>query len=269
MNNCSCGGGILDADGELVCGSCGIVAGYNTEAPSDALPSDTRLDFGLTTIIDKSNKDYAGRRISLASMAARLRVRNKRTQTHSRTLPVGLTQISTLRDSLRMTDACAEYAAYLFRKALEAGFLTGRVVRHCTAAVVLLSCRKHGLNRTIADVMDATGIKRRDIYRTYRQLYDMLEVRVPVPDPVTYIGRIADAAGVNEVTRRDALNILSSVDRSEIAGKDPMGLAASVLYMSCVRRGEVIYRRDIADAAGVAETTLSNRYNSLLAAVTI
>ena len=263
-DKCGCGGDIVDAGDEFVCEGCGTVTGYGVEIPDDALPSDTNLDFGLTTKVGGANKDYAGNRIGLAGMAARLRVRNKRTQTQNRSLPAAMAQISALRVSLGMTGACAEYAAYLFRRASSSGLLVGRVVRHCTAAAVLLACRKHGLNRTIANVMDATGLKRRDIYRTYRLLYDRLGVKVPVPDPVAYITKIADAAGVDEATRRDALAILSMVDRSEIAGKDPKGMAASAIYLSCVRRGEVIYRRDIAEAAGVAETTLTTRYQSIV-----
>ena len=267
MNDCKCGGLILDAGGELVCGSCGMVMGYEQEAPTATLPGEGHLEFGPTTIIGMANKDYAGKPLSISSLAAKLRMRNQRTQTYNRTLPKALGQISKLRDVLGMSQACAEYAAYIFRKATESGFLTGRVVRHCAAASVMLACRKHGMNRTMADIMEATGITRRDLFRTYRQLCDRLDVQIPVPDPVAYIARIANVAGVDEETRREALDILSTVDRSEIAGKDPMGLAASALYMSCVRRGEVIYRRDIAEAAGVAETTLSNRYNALVAAL--
>ena len=38
-------------------------------------------------------------------------------------------------------------------------------------------------------------------------------------------------------------------------GKNPMGLAATVLYISCLKTGENITQRDISNAAGVAEIT--------------
>ncbi len=42
-------------------------------------------------------------------------------------------------------------------------------------------------------------------------------------------------------TKRQAFNIMKEVTENEIsAGKDPMGLAATVLYMSCIKTGENI-----------------------------
>jgi transcription initiation factor TFIIB len=47
------------------------------------------------------------------------------------------------------------------------------------------------------------------------------------------------------------------------AGKDPMGLAATVLYLSCLTNGETRTQKDIADAAGVTEVTIRNRFSEL------
>jgi transcription initiation factor TFIIB len=48
------------------------------------------------------------------------------------------------------------------------------------------------------------------------------------------------------------------------AGKDPMGLAAAVLYVSCLKTEEDKIQRDIADAAGVTEVTIRNRYKNII-----
>ena len=52
-------------------------------------------------------------------------------------------------------------------------------------------------------------------------------------------------------------------ERKESAGKDPMGLAATALYLSCVYNGVSITQRDLAEAAGVTEVTIRNRYKGL------
>ena len=44
-----------------------------------------------------------------------------------------------------------------------------------------------------------------------------------------------------------------------------MGLAASALYLSCVKNGVSVTQRDIAEAAGVTEVTIRNRYKGLKA----
>ena len=268
---CICGGTVVDADSELVCGSCGVVIGYEVEMPRTPSPTCQILgyDGGLATVIDRRSVDHAGRALARPEAARRMLRRSWWTQKHNRTMPVAMAQLSALRDTLAMPGACAEYAAHIFRKAAASGFLVGRVTTHCTAAAALLACRRHGLNRTLVDVMNATGLSRRDVYRTYRQLLEKFDPKLPVPDPAAHIARIGGAANVSETTRRDAQAILASMDRMDIAGKDPVGLAAGVLYLSCVRRGEPVLRREIAEAAGVAETTLSSRFNALAGPATL
>ena len=141
--------------------------------------------------------------------------------------------------------------------------MVGRVLRRCTEAAALLACRKHNFGRTMADVLAATGLARRDVYRTYRQMYEKFEMDLAVSDPVSCVTRAAEEANISGTTRRRACIILESVDRTEIADKEPMGLAGGVLYPTCVRRGETIPRRELAAAAGIAVTTLSNRYNAM------
>jgi transcription initiation factor TFIIB len=61
------------------------------------------------------------------------------------------------------------------------------------------------------------------------------------------------------------MNIMHSVTRSGIsAGKDPMGLAASVLYLSCMNTGESRTQTEISEAAGVTEVTVRNRYKNII-----
>jgi len=43
-----------------------------------------------------------------------------------------------------------------------------------------------------------------------------------------------------------------------------MGLAASALYLSCVKNGEYKTQRDVAEAANITEVTIRNRYKGLL-----
>ena len=48
-----------------------------------------------------------------------------------------------------------------------------------------------------------------------------------------------------------------------------MGISASALYVACILEGENMTQRDIADAAGVTEVTIRNRYKGLRAALGI
>jgi transcription initiation factor TFIIB len=57
---------------------------------------------------------------------------------------------------------------------------------------------------------------------------------------------------------------MEKVTENEIsAGKDPMGLAATVLYMSCIKTGENISQKEISNAASITDVTLRNRLRDL------
>jgi len=85
-----------------------------------------------------------------------------------------------------------------------------------------------------------------------------------VVDSVQCIARIASKVGLSEKTKRYAVKILKKAKENEIsAGKDPMGMAASALYISTLRMGMNCSQRIIAQAAGVTEVTLRNRCKGL------
>jgi len=78
------------------------------------------------------------------------------------------------------------------------------------------------------------------------------------------IVKVANNADLNENTKRRAMDVMNNLSKREIsAGKNPMGFAATVLYVSCLNTGVNIRQVDIADAAGITEVTLRNRYKDL------
>jgi transcription initiation factor TFIIB len=46
-------------------------------------------------------------------------------------------------------------------------------------------------------------------------------------------------------------------------GKGPMGIAATVLYIACLKAGETKTQKELSIAAGVTEVTIRNRYSEL------
>jgi transcription initiation factor TFIIB len=61
-----------------------------------------------------------------------------------------------------------------------------------------------------------------------------------------------------------AVEILREAAKAKrTAGKDPMGLAAAALYIACHICDEKRTQKNIADAAGVTEVTIRNRYKGL------
>ncbi len=51
--------------------------------------------------------------------------------------------------------------------------------------------------------------------------------------------------------------------------KDPIGLAVDALYVACVENGENKTQRNVAEATGVTEVTIRNRYKGLKVALNL
>jgi transcription initiation factor TFIIB len=284
---CSDGQMVTDPEsGEVICRNCGIVMldkiqesrpewrAFNADDSNDRSRTGTpsslaRHDMGLSTVIGRADKDASGNRIdiSMRSTMDRLRAWDFRTQAYTptdRNLRQAFSELERLKDKLGLSDVIIEKTAYIYRKAQERGLVRGRTISSVLAAAIYIACREIGTSRTLKDIASTSNIKRKDIARTYRLLILELNYKIPMIDPVKCIVRVANKANLSEKTKRQAMDIMHRVTKSGIsAGKDPMGLAASVLYLSCLNIGESRTQSEIADAAGVTEVTVRNRYKNL------
>jgi transcription initiation factor TFIIB len=274
--------------GEIICSNCGMVLSDKVEDTSHlerhvfsgGQIDDTRArtgaptslashDMGLATVVGKDDRDASGKKIdpSIRSTMQRLRTWDFRLQLHTpsdRNLREAFKLLDTLKDKLGLSDAIIENTAYLYRKAQQRKFLRGRSMPAVICAATYIACRDLGVSKTMKDIASASNVKRKNIARVYRQLMLELDYKVPNIDPVKCVVRVANKAKLTEKTKRQALSIMEKVTENEIsAGKDPMGLAATVLYISCIKTGENISQKEISYVAGVTEVTLRNRFKDL------
>jgi transcription initiation factor TFIIB len=226
-------------------------------------------DMGLATIINPQNKDATGKPLtaSMKSTIERLRTWDNRSQVHEpvdRNFRQAFSELDRLKTKLALSDAVIEKTAYIYRKALDKGLVRGRSIPGLIAASLYAACRNTETPRTLTDVANGINIKRKDIARCYRLLLRELDLKMPVVNPIKCISRISSIAELSEKTKRKAVEILDQATKIELsAGKDPMGLAAAALYLSCVINGDNKTQKDIAVAAGVTEVTIRNRYKGL------
>ncbi len=121
-----------------------------------------------------------------------------------------------------------------------------------------------GAVRSLKDIGEITDVRRKVISRSYRILIQQLEMIMPVIDPIKCIAKIANKAKLSEKSKRMAIDVMKDLVNTEAsAGKRPMALAATILYLSCLRNDEAVTQKDIAEAAGVTEVTIRNRIKDL------
>jgi transcription initiation factor TFIIB len=272
--------------GETVCGDCGLVLyeqmmdkgpewrAFTQEEKASrsrvGVPTSYSVhDKGLSTAISQVDRDAFGRKLPLSTRLQmwRLRKWQIRSRVHSsidRNLAQAMAELDRLSDKVYIPPPIKEKAAVTYRKALDKGLVRGRSIAAIAAAALYAACRGSGTARTLREIAEASLVDKKDVARCYRLLLRELEVHMPIADPLTYVSKIAERTGITGKTQGLAIKILREArSRRAAAGKDPMGLAAAALYIACLQNNEKKTQKDIAEAAGVTEVTVRNRYKTL------
>ncbi len=282
-----CKKGIIIADaetGELICNNCGFVLIERIEdlgpervpsnddvrnARSGSHYSLAKHDMGLATIIGTVDKDAFGRPLSAPMKYAieRLRKWDSRSQTdtmYSKNLRIAFTLLDRLKDSLGLSYVILEQAAYIYRKAVDKGLTRGRSISGILGASLYAACRYTETPRSLKDISKEINVNKKMMAACYRLILRELDLKMPIADPTKCVARIASKTNINEKTKRKALEIIQrATEFNIVVGKDPLGFAASALYLSCMMNGNKITQKNIAGASGVTEVTVRNRYKEL------
>ena len=269
---------------ETFCGCCGLVLDEKLEytgperqfldEPTNKTHSGDkstlmRHDRSLSTIINPMNRDSSGKAIStnMKTSMNRLRLWNNRTIIHdskSKNLQQALGELLKLKEKLSLSDAIVERASYIYRKCLERKLGKGRSISAMMAASLYASCRQSGTPRTLNEISKVTNIKRKNLTLCYRNLLRELNLKMPVTDSTKCVSRIASSVGTSEKSKRYALKILRIAEKKQLAsGKDPMGVAATALYLATIKTGENFSQKELASASGITEVTIRNRCKNL------
>lgn len=228
-----------------------------------------RHDMGLSTVIGRTDRDAGGNTIAsdMRFRMERLKKWDNRSQRHSpteRNLQQAFGMLVKIKDRMGLPDSVVEKAAYVYRKAQEKKLIRGRTIGSVLAASVYIASRQMGVLRTLDDVSANSDVKPKDVGRSYRLLVSRLDLQVPMIDPTKYVAKVANHISISERTKRKAIAIISEAQQKGISvGKDPMGIAASVLYLAGQATGEPKTQAEVARAAGVTEITVRNRSREL------
>ncbi|WP_100183125.1 transcription initiation factor IIB [Candidatus Nitrosotenuis aquarius] len=274
--------------GEILCAKCGRVIQDKTEEagaewrsfenqPDRGRTGDgtclSKHDMGLATIISRSNKDVTGKPLSVGmkNTIERLRMWDNRSQAYSagdRNLRQAFSQLLSLKEKLGLSDAVIEKTAYIYRKAHEKKITRGRPISAFLCATLYAACRETETPRTLKEISKSSMVKVKQINKCYRILVERFDLRMPLVDPIVCVSRIANKAGVSEKTKREAANILKEYERKETtAGKSPMVVAATAVYIATLKNNDGFTQRDIAQAANVTEVAIRNRTASIRCAI--
>ena len=132
-------------------------------------------------------------------------------------------------------------------------------------ASIHAACRDNGIHRTLDEIGRHSRIGRKEIGRTYRKVKQDLGLKIRPAQPSGFVSSFCSKLEVPVLIETEAFTLLEDPRiRKVAAGRHPTGIAAAVVYLACMKYPEN-YRtqRDVAQAAGVTEVTIRNRYNEI------
>ncbi len=269
--------------GELVCDSCGLVirdsaidegpewSAYSVEendrlARTGAPRSYVAGSSGLTTVIPLANKDARGNTIPLREREKFYRMRKlQRHSGHSRpgerSLPETIRALDRVASLMGLPRPVKDEAGFICKKALEKGLVRGRSIEGIVAAAVYAACRIDGVPRTLDELQQFTGVRKKTIGKAYGALLRTLTLRVPPSHPTDYVSRFCSKLGLSNAVQTEALRILKELEKVDSSmSLSPSGTAAAAIYLASLSCGERRPQKAIAKVAGVSEVTLRNRF---------
>ena len=266
--------------GEIMCANCGYVITEKLEetGPEYSLHSGedylgkSRVgrkstlafnDMGLSTMIQQSDRDSTGKGLSgeMKRTFYRLRMwdKNSKARPGQRNMQKAFTILEGLKSKLSLSEASVEKSAYIYRKALGKKIGRGRSIPVIISASIYAGCRFTNTPRTIQDISNATNIKRTTIHRMYRILVKELDLTIETYNPIEFISRISSTLNVTEKTQRDATKILIKAESLMMtSGKNPMAVAATVVYLAAIANNQKITQTQVANASEISSVTIRN-----------
>jgi len=226
-------------------------------------------DKGLSTVIDWHDRDVYGKSLSPGQKAQvyRLRKWNWRVRVSDaseRNLAFALSEIAKIASNLNLPKKTLETASVIYRKTLKKQTMRGRPIQGIIAATIYLACRQCKLARTLKEIAQASNIKRKEAFRSYRFLLNDTDYSVPLVSPRQYITKFSQQLESQGKVEEIAHKILTASGELKIScGRGPTGMAAAAIYIASVLTGERRTQSEIAEIAQITEVTIRNRYKEL------
>lgn len=271
---------------EISCNRCGLVLDENiidqgpewrafdheqqkTRTRTGAPKTYTVHDGGLSTMIDWRNKDIYGRDIPSRNKAQwyRLRKWQRRIRVSGakeRNLAFALSEVDRGASKLGLPRNVREDASKVYRDAVGQKLIRGRSIEGVVAASLYIACRRCHVPRTLDEIAEVSRVTKKEVGRTYRFMTRKLGIKLLPTSPADYVPRFASDLGLSGETQARAIEIIHQAKASGLnSGRGPSGMAAAALYIASILLHEKKTQREIAEATGVTEVTIRNRYSEI------
>jgi len=265
--------------GETICQCCGLVVedhmidfgkewrsydedGKEKVARAGPPLTYTQPDTGIRTQIGNYN-DL--KKVKQKDKFLRMMKWQYRDNTSEKNLRIALTQLKQVSSFLKLPGFVEEEAARIYTTVAQKGLIKGRDIEQLMLAALYTSCKEYNTPKTLKELTEASGCKKKDILKNHRIILRNLSLKSPPVEPTIFIARFANELKITPQTESTALEILEKAkEKNLLDGKSPVGMTAASLYIASLMNKEKRTQKQVAKLANITEVTVRQRYTELV-----
>ena len=266
-------------DGDVVCLNCGMIQSrnlvgnerraYTVEEVNKRRRTEPRWrEFGPRTMLPNSKIDSKGRLINAKgkTLFSRLsKIQNSLISSIERNFWEAKPKLKMLTSKLNIPEYIKETAWKIYSIVARKKLTMGRSIDGFIAASLYAAIRVHEFPRLLEEVCDASLTPRRTVHRSLgmivKEVLPELNLRYKPITAEQLVFRFGNDLGLPMEVQKKAIDMLADASKNGLlrTGKDPKGLAASVIYMAAKSSNCRKTQAEVSSVAKVTEVTLRSR----------
>ncbi|TXT09108.1 hypothetical protein VHUM_02582 [Vanrija humicola] len=278
--------------GDLVCADCGTILGdrivdtrsesqtfagdeggddpSRVGGPSNPLLGNATLE---TSISARDGRTGISRDLQRAQSRANQSASGPGGRATQAQLQAAFGRIGEMCDSMQLPRAVVESAQHVYVIADEAKVAKGKNDDAVIAACIIFACRAAGAERSFREVTKVTRVSKSELGRVFTNVRSAVmaeNARKGITEDKTrqglsnsnnsaegLLGRFCNYLDLGNAIFNASKHIaVAAVAKSAIDGRSPLSIAAGVLYFTTILFEKSTPSKDIADIAGVSESTI-------------
>jgi len=254
-------------DGSNVCVNCGTISGriligdqtraFTKEEINKRRQTEPRWrGFGPRTIMPKT-KDTLISRLS--------KIQNSLVSSIERNLWEARPKLNLLTSKMNLPTFIKETAWRIYLVVAKKKLTMGRTVAGFIAASLYTAIRVHEFPRLLEEVCDAAIIPRHTVHKSLgyivKEVLPEMKLKYKPITAEQLVFRFGNDLDLPIDVQKDAVNMLIQASKNGLSrsGKDPKGLAASVIYMAAKAKNYRKTQAEVSHLAKITEVTLRSR----------
>ena len=196
-----------------------------------------------------------------------------RTTKKERIVEKALRNLNYYAKKLEIPDYVRETAAKLLRKTVEGKNYKNKTLKSLALAAIYVSYKIHGLHKPAKLFAKETGISLKNLWHAEKKIYEengSLNTLMKREQAENYVTYLVNKLGLTHDVEKLAIRLVKEAKKLGLdIGRPAIGLATAAVYISSIILNKKRTQLQIAEAVGVSDVTIRNRYSDIVESMDI